>query len=110
MKPLELIVCPTMSPTKDVERKFSSTFIRENLLRKNSLTIEQYSEYRAAFDGLLAGLGVQEREKVDDWWERLFLSYSEHWRHYHTNQHIFRLLQEWRGESFAERRQKLGRR
>lgn len=39
MKPLKLIVCPTVSPKKDIENKLSSSTIREYLLSKNCLSI-----------------------------------------------------------------------
>lgn len=100
MKPLKLIVCPTVSPKKDIESKLSSSTIREYLLNKNCLSIQQYGEYKGYFEELTDSLGIA-KEKAEEWWERIFWKYSEHWRFYHTNQHIFRLLQQWRGPSFA---------
>lgn len=93
MKSLQLILCPTISPSKDIDHKVSSTSIREYLLQKNCLTIEQYSEYRSLYDSLAARMRASNREKIEEWWELLFLNYSQHWRHYHTNRHIYMMLQ-----------------
>lgn len=49
MKPLKLVVCPTISPKKDIESKLSSSTIREYLLNKNCLSIQQYGEYKGYF-------------------------------------------------------------
>ena len=93
MQCLHLILCPTISASRDVEHKVSSSSIREWLLEKNCLTIENYSEYRGQFGSLGVRMGVKKREKIEEWWELLFLSYSQHWRHYHTNRHIYNMLQ-----------------
>lgn len=29
------------------------------------------------------------------WWDTVFRSYSECWRHYHTNQHILNIFRSW---------------
>jgi hypothetical protein len=100
MRPLTIITAPTISPSNDVKGKISSSTIRAYLLAKNELSIEEYKEYKAAFDSLGSRLEAS-RTKMEYWWQILFLNYSEHWRYYHTNQHIFRLLQEWKGKEFV---------
>jgi hypothetical protein len=106
MQPLTIITSPTISPSSDIKGKISSSTIRAYLLAKNELSIEDYKDYKAAFEALGARLEAS-RSKIEHWWQIVFLNYSEHWRYYHTNQHIFRLLQEWRGKGFMQRREKL---
>lgn len=91
MRPLTIITAPTISPSNDVKGKISSSTIRAYMLAKNELSIEDYKEYKTAFGSLGSRLQTS-KSKMEDWWQILFSRYSEHWRHYHTNQHIFRLL------------------
>lgn len=48
-------------------------------------------------------LGIEESSVRERWWNEIFDLYSEGWRFYHTNQHIYRLLKQ-----FNEKERKKG--
>ena len=48
-------------------------------------------QYREWYWGMVRGGGGKEGAG-EEWWETLLTSYSESWRHYHTNRHIYSML------------------
>lgn len=38
------------------------------------------------------------------WWDYVFLSYSQRWRYYHTNRHIYHILKRWNSQQFQKER------
>lgn len=40
---------------------------------------------------------------IETWWNRIITQYSEYWRFYHTNSHIFQLLDSFQKDPHAEK-------
>lgn len=58
-----------------------------------------FSQWKRLTSGLL-GLfevsleDVETQECIEKWWEVVLKDYSEYWRFYHTNRHIYSMLKD----------------
>lgn len=110
LKDLELVVCPLLSHNQNVDFKISSSAIREFMLKKNCFKLDQVELYKKYYFNLIDSINSYckfEKPKTEEanlWWNKILISYSQCWRHYHTNQHILNIFNSWNSEKYEKTR------